>query len=376
MKILCDYVASYIHQVLTLNDKVGERVQQTTRDIQDLRNTFHGEQTRLTDHISEVDTAKQLFQKEILRLNKYVSTLEDMARKVVQKQEQNMNQQSMMIEQNTVEILQQKNSLIELKNELEQRYKQLQAEDIKLGERMNYHDEQVKQQEMKTREIYQKLSEHQAMLNNQAGDIFEIKQVTNTVPQELNKLFSEITTLEPRHHIQPNSSLLFVIDDFEENFRKSQKEQSFVYSDPFYCLRGYRALVCVLLNGWEDGSNSHISCYFEVLKGPFDDVLDWPMEFTAEFSIKGRNGAGLLRHSFDTRGITREDMEKHFGKPTKDANTVWGFSQFMRHDEISNYVENDEMKISINITPLKPSTMKTAVQINEHLSNLRALMIE
>lgn len=261
---------------------------------------------------------------------------------------------------------QQKNYVDDLKEKLLEKHDMLQKsvdeQNKKLHSKMYEQESRLEEQKhqviQQSKVICAKLSEHNSHLKNQCYNIHELKENAVLLPQEMDRLFSEITVLEPTCNTLPYGSLLFVVDNFQENFRKEKEENILIYSDPFYCLRGYKALICLFLNGWENGKNTHISCYFEVLKGPFDQVLKWPLKIMVNFTIRGRNGNDF-RLGFDTGEIAEEELEKHFGKPSDDANPAWGFSCFMEHKEVDNYVLDNVMNIYIDTSPLKSNDENT-----------------
>ena len=65
----------------------------------------------------------------------------------------------------------------------------------------------------------------------------------------------------------------FTIDNF--NLRKSFNEEWF--SPPFYThYGGYKMCISVHPNGYQDAQGNHVSVFFHMMSGEFDDRLQWP----------------------------------------------------------------------------------------------------
>ena len=69
------------------------------------------------------------------------------------------------------------------------------------------------------------------------------------------------------------------------DFDKYRTHNGEWYSRPFFAFEeGY--VVCLRVNaaGIDDGKGTHVSVYLHLMKGPYDDELEWPMRGT--FSIQ------------------------------------------------------------------------------------------
>ena len=117
-------------------------------------------------------------------------------------------------------------------------------------------------------------------------------------------------------------------------------------STPFYTHEnGYKLKLAVCPNGRGSGTGTHVSIYFRLLKGEYDDNLKWPMNITIQVTI--------LNWSKDDTHITESFS---ISACNKKANNVWGLPQFCTHStlltasEATKYVEDDCMHISLNIT--------------------------
>ena len=104
--------------------------------------------------------------------------------------------------------------------------------------------------------------------------------------KEMERKDEEIRTLRRRftemsRSIQslPMQNLtVWKIEKFEEEKRRSKEVRQTKFSKPFFCLNGYKARLG--LNIHDSTMKDHMSVIFQLMTGPFDDALVWPMPFT------------------------------------------------------------------------------------------------
>ena len=86
------------------------------------------------------------------------------------------------------------------------------------------------------------------------------------------------------------------------------------------------------------GKGTHLSLFFVVMRGEFDDILQWP--FTHKVTFKLINQAGG-RDIVDT--FQPDPMSTSFRKPKSDMNIAGGCPQFISHMELerSGFFVND-----------------------------------
>ena len=122
-------------------------------------------------------------------------------------------------------------------------------------------------------------------------------------------------------------------------------------STPFYTHEnGYKLRLSIYPNGYDSGTGTHVSIYFCLLKGEYDDNLKWPMNITIQLTI--------LNWCKDDTHITKSFSisDTRVTGSNKIARLAWGLPQFCTHStlltasEATKYVEDDCMRISLNIT--------------------------
>ncbi len=102
-------------------------------------------------------------------------------------------------------------------------------------------------------------------------------------------------------------------------------------SYPFYSRpMGYKMCLQLYILGDGSGRGTHMSLFFVIMKGEFDNILKWP--FTSKVTFKLINQRG----SRDISGTFQPDPKSSsFQKPTSDMNIASGCSRFMCHTELN-----------------------------------------
>jgi len=145
----------------------------------------------------------------------------------------------------------------------------------------------------------------------------------------------------------PHCPHVWKIENFEEEFQDSKKTNKDLISKSFYCMNGYKARLNMNLNGYGDEKDSHISSFFQIMKGPFDDSLEWPMPYDT-ITIKLIINEKLIRTHF-IKSNTSFMHKNKFIRPNKDEGTCFGASAFFPHNELPKLNENVENVVSFHV---------------------------
>ena len=128
-----------------------------------------------------------------------------------------------------------------------------------------------------------------------------------------------------------DGSMVWKIPQFSR--RKADAENSkhtSIFSPPFYSGRyGYKMCLHLYIMGDGVGKGTHLSLFFVVMRGEFDNILQWP--FTHKVTFKLINQAGD-RDIVDT--FQPDPMSSFFGKPKSDMNVASGCPRFVSHAEL------------------------------------------
>ena len=110
-----------------------------------------------------------------------------------------------------------------------------------------------------------------------------------------------------------------------------------IYSPPFYSGRhGYKMCIRAYLNGDGIGYSTHLSVFFVLMRGEFDQLLKWPFECKVSLILVDQN---RRQHIVQTFKPTPESSS--FQQPKSDMNVASGCPRFA---ELSVLKEGDYVK--------------------------------
>ena len=148
------------------------------------------------------------------------------------------------------------------------------------------------------------------------------------------------------------------------NFEQHQLNDDHWVSQPFYThSQGYLMCLRVRANGLGGGKGTHVTVGVYLMKGEFDDQLEWP--FQGDITIELLNQESAAAPYVKT--ICRAKGEKSEGNGREKFISAWGINQFISYSELSpKYLEDDSLKFQISTTikqpePTVPQLIETEV---------------
>ena len=126
-----------------------------------------------------------------------------------------------------------------------------------------------------------------------------------------------------------------------------------IFSLPFYSGRyGYKMCLRLYILGDGIGKGSHMSLFFVLMKGEFDNILQWP--FTHKVTFKLINQCG----GRDVVDIFQPDpLSSSFQKPKTDMNIASGCPRFVSLTELmqNGFIVDDTIfiKVKVNLATIK-----------------------
>ena len=154
---------------------------------------------------------------------------------------------------------------------------------------------------------------------------------------DLIKQMAQQMKLQMRRLVPPVD---IIMDDFEQH-KKSNDEW---YSPPFYThLGGYRMCLRVDANGNGNGEGTHVSLFVSLMRGEFDDLLQW--SFRGEITIQLKKAEPRALYHQKTVILNKETPQHVVCKPTVERNSGWGPSQYISHDDLcaGEYLKDDKL---------------------------------
>merc|ERR1739838_192640 len=167
----------------------------------------------------------------------------------------------------------------------------------------------------------------------------------------LNKDHDRLKKLESTSY---DGTLTLKISNYERQKRASKRSSTvFVSSQPFYMSRfGYQMKLQVYLNGYGQGLDTHISILLVIMKGDYDNILQWPFQEMVTLTMLDQ-GPGKCDHVDSFRFNSKNSS---FSAPNSDIQLGSGSLLFISHQELekSNFIKNDTMFIRVTVES-KPS---------------------
>ena len=188
------------------------------------------------------------------------------------------------------------------------------------------------------REAIRSKNKEIALLCTQITKLKKMIQLQNAKVEEQDFRLSVI------ENINYDGSIIWKIPQFSQ--RKVDAESSkyaSMLSLPFYSgWYGYKMCLRLYIMGDGTGKGTHLSLFFVVMRGEFDNILQWP--FTHKVTFKLINQAGG-RDIVDT--FQPDPMGTSFRKPKSDMNIASGYPQFVSHTELERggFIVNDTIFI-------------------------------
>ena len=176
-----------------------------------------------------------------------------------------------------------------------------------------------------TMEQMQSKDEEIASLRTQ---VTKLEKQIRSKNAELEDRDFRLSLIENSNH---DGSMIWKIPQFSQ--RKGDAENgkyTSIFSLPFYSGRyGYKMCLRLYIMGDGIGKGTHLSLFFVVMRGEFDNILQWP--FTHKVTFKLINQAGG-RDIVDT--FQPDPMSSSFRKPKSDMNIASGCPRFVSHTEL------------------------------------------
>ena len=138
---------------------------------------------------------------------------------------------------------------------------------------------------------------------------------------------------------------MWKIEHFSRHLRDAREgKRDYFVSAPFNLNRfGYKLCVAVYPNG-ERSNGTDMSVFVIIMKGAYDEVLEWPFALPMKITLLGKHRKML------TRSITPTLHDACFRRPETQMNIGFGFPQFCSLSLLEkDYMHNDTLFMLVNV---------------------------
>ena len=151
-----------------------------------------------------------------------------------------------------------------------------------------------------------------------------------------------------------DGTMLWKIPQFSQRMEDARTgKYTSIFSLPFYSGRyGYKMCLRLYILGDGIGKTTHMSLFFVLMKGEFDNILQWP--FTHKVTFRLINQCG----SRDVMDVFQPDpLSSSFQKPKSDMNIASGCPRFVSLNELmqNGFILDDTVfiKVKVDTTSMK-----------------------
>ncbi len=150
------------------------------------------------------------------------------------------------------------------------------------------------------------------------------KEKSNSNKHEKNDRLKLLPS--PLEETTYDGTMIWKIPDFNQRMRDAVANP--LHSLPFYtCRYGYKMCVRACLNGDGMGHGTHLSVFFVLMKGEYDNILEWPFRHKVTMILINQNDSPSIVDIFKPTSDSSS-----FQKPTFDMNIASGFPRFAKQD--------------------------------------------
>ena len=163
---------------------------------------------------------------------------------------------------------------------------------------------------------------------------------------KFNDMESRLTTVERSTF---NGSFKWPISEVSERREEARTGKRIsMDSSPFHSINGHGYKMCLRLYILGDGigKGTHMSLFFVIMKGEFDNFLPWPFTHKVIFKlINKRSGHDVVE------SIRPDPFSSSFQKPKSDMNVASGCPRFVSINELmqGGFIVDDTIFIEVEV---------------------------
>ena len=223
----------------------------------------------------------------------------------------------------------------------EERIKMLEADNKILSIRCERLEAQHKELVEKVSEAFEKIinpADGDQNRDNDDQDYVNMDEVLATRDED----YSYVSAIKPASAYP----MLNLLTNFTmTNFLIHKKNDDHWISQPFYThSQGYNMCLRVTANGQGSGRGTHITVAVYLMKGEFDDQLEWPFKGDITIRLLSQQEEG----GYYSRTIYQVKGERSRASLAEKYICGWGISKFKSHSELfSKYLRNDSLEFHV-----------------------------
>ena len=149
-------------------------------------------------------------------------------------------------------------------------------------------------------------------------------------------------------NVSYDGTVIWKIPQFAQRMVDAQNgKYTSIFSLPFYTSRyGYKLCLRLYILGDGIGKGTHMSLFFVVMRGEFDNILQWPFTHKVTFRLLNQAGGKDIVDSF-----LPDPMSSSFKKPKTDMNVASGCPRFVSIGDVKSggFIADDSIFIKAKV---------------------------
>ena len=173
--------------------------------------------------------------------------------------------------------------------------------------------------------------------------VMKLEKMVKTKHAELEDRDFRLSLIENSNF---DGTMVWKIPQFSQRMSDAHSgKYTSIFSLPFYTSRyGYKMCLRLYILGDGIGKNNYMSLFFVIMRGEFDNILQWPFTHKVTFRLVNQNGN---RDVIDT--FQPESTSSSFRKPKSDINIASGCPKFISHADLKGFVADDTIFIKCEV---------------------------
>ena len=172
----------------------------------------------------------------------------------------------------------------------------------------------------------------------------QVAQMQKTIQTKNSEIEDRDFRLSLIENSNYDGTMIWKIPQFSQRMTDAKTgKYTSIFSLPFYSSRyGYKMCLRLYIMGDGIGKMTHMSLFFVIMRGEFDNILPWPFTQRVTFRLINQSNGRDIVDTFQP-----DPMSSSFKKPKSDMNIASGCPRFISHDNLKSggYIVEDTIFI-------------------------------
>ncbi|XP_065642817.1 TNF receptor-associated factor 5-like [Hydra vulgaris] len=219
--------------------------------------------------------------------------------------------------------------------EKEQEIKNLKEQNAKLQQTL----EETNNEMLELKKLTYDMLTNQEEVQNLNQEITKLNQIVEENSTEFLALKKSIQQPQVKQHLFKDKHII-ILDQM--NLRLLSDEA--YYLQAVYSPEGY---YCHIKIYTRSTNVNNVAIFFQLIRSELDDVLKWPFAKKITFTLK--NNDKFFALTITPENYIQSLNASSFDKPTEEYNVAVGFPNIITHEELKQFIINNNLFITITI---------------------------